>query len=568
MPNPMRYVIPPVLLATFCVLAIPSLALAEEPAQGYISMRGVPPSVAAGTRDKVNATPDQGKFPFIDPFGQYMHSDWPGKIHEEKDLAERLKIERAELAAHPRPADWDRYGGWRAGPQLKATGFFRAEKIEGRWWLVDPEGRLFWSHGVVRVGTRIRVGTVYHGTPILDREHYFQLPPKDGPLSRFYGTEPQSTKDYYIGKEGHAVYDHLEANLFRKYGEAWPEQYSRMAQDRLASWGLNSIANSSDPQIYLRRQTPYTAIIYSAPLGRSEHRIEGSSGGWGKLPDPFDPGFSEIIQQTLRTELKDVLGDPWCLGFFVDNELHWGDACYLAEATLASPAHQPAKRVFIEALKEKYGPIEKLNAAWGVRHTGWETLLGSTVKPNHENPAVKADLESFSEKVMAAYFRTCRESVKAASPNHMYLGCRFAGSNPLVLRQAAKYCDVISINSYKPTVSGLRLPAGLDRPIVIGEFHFGALDRGLLHPGLVPVKNQVERAQAYKKYVHSALKNPAVVGTHWFQFYDQPTTGRFDGENFQIGLLDICDTPYRETTAAVREIGATMYAIRSGTSPD
>ncbi|MBQ8363178.1 MAG: hypothetical protein IJX36_04530, partial [Thermoguttaceae bacterium] len=41
------------------------------------------------------------------------------------------------------------------------------------------------------------------------------------------------------------------------------------------------------------------------------------------------------------------------------------------------------------------------------------------------------------------------------------------------------------------------------------------------------------------------------------------TTGRFDGENYQIGLVDICDVPYAETIEAVRRVGYAMYDIRS-----
>jgi hypothetical protein len=62
----------------------------------------------------------------------------------------------------------------------------------------------------------------------------------------------------------------------------------------------------------------------------------------------------------------------------------------------------------------------------------------------------------------------------------------------------------------------------------------------------VPTASQEERAAAYKSYVEGALDNPLIVGTHWFQFGDQATTGRGDGENYQIGLLDACDTPYPE----------------------
>lgn len=75
--------------------------------------------------------------------------------------------------------------------------------------------------------------------------------------------------------------------------------------------------------------------------------------------------------------------------------------------------------------------------------------------------------------------------------------------------------------------------------------------------------DQRQRAEAYRYFVTSALENPAVVGAHWFQFYDEPTTGRPDGENYQIGFLDICDTPYVETVAAARDVGYRLYAIRS-----
>ena len=90
-------------------------------------------------------------------------------------------------------------------------------------------------------------------------------------------------------------------------GRSGGDEYARATQRRLASWALNSIANSSDPAVYGLRRTPYTAIVYSAPLGRAEHRIAGASGDWGGLPDPFDPGLGEVIRRTLQTELKDAL---------------------------------------------------------------------------------------------------------------------------------------------------------------------------------------------------------------------------------------------------------------------
>ncbi len=70
------------------------------------------------------------------------------------------------------------------------------------------------------------------------------------------------------------------------------------------------------------------------------------------------------------------------------------------------------------------------------------------------------------------------------------------------------------------------------------------------------------KAQAYTDYVRGALKNQYVVGVHWFQYKDQPTTGRGDGENYQIGFVDICDTPYQETIDASRSAAYGLYAYR------
>ena len=84
------------------------------------------------------------------------------------------------------------------------------------------------------------------------------------------------------------------------------------------------------------------------------------------------------------------------------------------------------------------------------------------------------------------YFRICREAVKEVDPQGLYLGCRFAWTNDRAVRAAAKYCDVMSFNRYQRSVADFRLPEGVDGRAIIGEFHFGALDRGMFHTGLVP----------------------------------------------------------------------------------
>ena len=62
--------------------------------------------------------------------------------------------------------------------------------------------------------------------------------------------------------------------------------------------------------------------------------------------------------------------------------------------------------------------------------------------------------------------------------------------------------------------------------------------------------------------MQGALTHPNIIGTHWFQFRDQPLTGRWDGEGYAIGFVDVADTPYEELTQTAREIGENMYTYR------
>lgn len=488
-------------------------------------------------------------FPFIDKYGQFKHNDWDGKVYSDQDLAQAYQDELEDLKAHPGPDARNQYGSWLNGPKLEATGHFRVEKYNDKWWLVDPEGYLYWSHGVVRVTPSSAV------TPLDGREFYFENLPLDGSeFAEFYHTYDTLLQPYYVARNIKKTYDFSAANIKRKYGEEWRKTYAEMSQKRLKSWGLNTIANSSDRTIALMRETPYVdRIELKSP------ELEASVGAWWKFRDPFHPEFRTNFHKQLL-ERKHELDDPWCVGFFVDNEINWGESYTLGEWTMQCSDKQPAKREMIAMLKQKYGNIKALNNTWGTEHNSWDDLMKSDKKPPLGS---REDCTEFSIRMTEAYFTYVRDEFKKVAPQKLYMGCRFARSNENVLRIGAKYCDVISYNIYKINLNGFELPTGIDKPVMIGEFHFGALDRGMFHPGLVKTADQTERALRYSGYVESALRHPNIIGTHWHQFADQATTGRFDGENFQVGFVDVCDRPYYETIKQIREVGYKMYNIRN-----
>jgi agarase len=64
--------------------------------------------------------------------------------------------------------------------------------------------------------------------------------------------------------------------------------------------------------------------------------------------------------------------------------------------------------------------------------------------------------------------------------------------------------------------------------------------------------------------VRSVVDNPAIVGCHYFQYIDEPLTGRsVVGENYSIGFATVVDGVYPEMVAAAKTVGAEMYRRRS-----
>lgn len=503
-------------------------------------------------------------FPIVDRFGQLKATNWPGKVGSDNELIANARKELAQLYKSQRPENWSAHGGWLDGLQKNATGAFRTEKVDGRWWLVDPDGYLFWSHGVDGVST------AFSGTGTQHRENYFQwLPPNNGadtpsadrdPLGNFYYRATWAHSGFYRDNAPYWSYNFLLANLYRQFGADWQSAFEDIAHQRLLAWRMNTMAAWSDPKVTSWQKSAYTAFvrISDCPF------IEGSQANWQQFVDVYAPDFEDAVTRSLQTRAG-AFDDPWCIGFFVDNELSWGDAESLADGVIRSPPTQPAKQEWIKFLKQKYPKIEVLNETWRSKFADWDEMLNSRVVPNKTQGQDFSleDRTAFSRQIMDCYFSTIAKKLNELAPDRLYLGCRFFWNNDAALTAAAKYCDVVSINRYNFLATDVSLPEDSDKPIVIGEFHFGATDRGMLHPTNVPTDNQADRAAKYEGFVESALRNPAIVGTHWFQYVDNPVTGRGDGNNANVGLISITHAPYPELVEAITQVGERMYQIRS-----
>lgn len=471
---------------------------------------------------------DSLKFPILDPFGQANWFDWPGKIHRQQELEDDGRKDLAFASqVHGFGGQRSRFGGFLDGPKLQATGFFRVEKVDGKWWFVDPEGYLFWSLGVNSAGYGAE-------TSVEGREELF----------------PESMR-----KEKRLPL--YEENLQQKYGsDDWLAKHVAVTVARMQDWGLNTFGAWSLRPLLPTQRVPYTLIIHTA------HQRLGSL---SKVSDPFSSSFSRSLEGGLASLAADHAKSPWLLGVFIDNEINWTGDYKLIEEVMKSPPETPARIALVEFLRKRYGKIQDLNRAWGTQFRDFSDI--QSVPRPEATAAYRGDLDRFLEIFAEEYFVRCHAAMHKYFPNHLYLGCRFHMRNNIVRRVASRHCDVLSLNIYQHGVAGYSVATEVDRPWLISEFHFGMRDYGNLGTGLVWAADVQNQSDLLRAYLSDALRSANFVGAHWFAWGDQAVTGRPDGENFGVGLVTVVDRPVQTLVQAFRQVSQSMYDFRSSDTP-
>ena len=494
-------------------------------------------------------------FPCIDVFGQYKHAKQRNLIHSDRELRETAQREQEQLRKTGPNPEWTVYGGWANGPSFPATGHFHPRKHQGKWYLIDPTGKLFWGHGI----QGIRWSDT---TPVTLREHWFEkLPPKDDPLYAPCWLTEYSGAAWYAKTGGKLTsFNYNLRNLIAKYGREYRREFIRTTAQRLPAWGINLIGVNSYLPLTGEAKVPYI------------HNLAGKrvklKNGRGIFFDVFDPQYSRDLKAEFTGRYQFTLNDPWCIGYCIDNEVKWGTPTRFAEEVVRSPASQCAKQVFLKQLKKRYrDDLTAFNQAWGSNLDSWNDFLTRTAPP--DTPRGKRDLAAFNDEIIRTYFKVNREVLKQCAPQKLYLGSRMHDYLVRVMQLGAPSLDVISLNLYRHSVADLSLPKQVDKPVLITEYHFGLMDGGIPAGGLQSFRSRADRKHAYSSYVESALSNPYVVGVPYFQWLNQSAAGRYqDGENFYCGFVDVTDRPEPELVEAAQEIGKQLYQWRLDGVPE
>lgn len=491
--------------------------------------------------------PDQK---LIDCFGQNKLKEWQGKTKDVSELKERLREQLEEADTGYPFEDWSPYGGWKKKKLREGKGYFSRCKEDGKWWLTDPLGYAYFSMGPDCVGAAC-------DCRIDGTEKWLDwLPQREDGRYREMFREGGKTG----GRRRPLMFSYVQANLYRAFGENWHEQWQRMMEGQLKKYGMNTLGNWSDGRILGKADIPYVTSLPEFPSTKVNI--------FRDFPDVFSKEYVLEAQRCARA-LEERKEDPLMIGYFLRNEPAWAfvDHLVLADEVLYNPVMTACKEKLAEFLKERYGNIEALNAAWNCCLEGFEDLYKRQKEVSKWSDAAGRDMQEFSGKMLQAYIEIPVRECRRADPNHMILGMRWAWISDPDLVTGWENFDVFSINCYAvdpaKAIQNV-VDLGVDLPVLIGEFHFGALDAGLTATGLEAVESQEDRGIAYQYYCESVAAHPHGVGCHYFQCYDQFALGRFDGENYNIGLFDICSRAYPKMMEKIRECSGRVYYVADG----
>ncbi len=478
--------------------------------------------------DNLRVIPDlnhaSGYEAMVDALGQNNHYDFANKLESKEQLAGLGEKEAQRLG---QLLNRSKYGGAPSDAGITAdqncvlnsataASFNACQTSDGKWYLVDSDGNAFFSVGLanVRLADTYTMTGASNDTPSTLRQGMFVEVPADY-VNEYYGPTFSGpvTKGQAVSFYGN--------NRDARHGDE--ATWRANTVKRFKDWGFNTLGNWTDPAFYAESDIPFVMNGWvNSGVAREVPAEIGPSGYWGRLPDPWDPKFASnaVLMAKEVAEQISAISDEQkkrIIGIFVDNEMSWDDE---GDSTKTYTNVNSEAKTMQEIAEQYYSVVKSALAAEGL-------------------------------------------------DNYLYLGNRFAdwGRTPEVVEVASRYADVLSFNIYKADITDqgwdatqLAQLATLDKPVIIGEYHFGALDSGNFGEGIQKADSQADRADKYAAYMESVLANKNFVGAHWFQYIDSPVSGRaWDGENYNVGFVNVTDAPYTEMTDKARTVNCGIY---------
>jgi hypothetical protein len=404
---------------------------------------------------------------------------------------------------------------------------FSIEQREGRFSLLRPDKNRFFSLGICVVDQGV------------------------------------SQKDFDSNNPGYAAWKHYpDSNVWAKATLA-----------RLKPWGFTTVGGWSDFRALQR--SPESEVVFAPVL----HIGSTAGAPWW---DMWDQKIIDRMDQIARDQILPLRNDPRLLGYYSDNEMGWWNGI-LFNMTLEQAESSGQRQRLIELLRTTYrNNWEELlidfEPAPGVEN--WENLAAHGrlfLRPGGNGVRTE---RRFLALLAERYYSLVKQIIRKYDSRALILGDRYQSFYyPEVVRASAPYVDAISSNLNAGWNDGSvprfyleTLHALTGKPIMVGEFYLAANENRSGNKntrGTFPVvETQKERARGIRNTLQMLINTPYVIGADWFQYYDEPMHGRYDGENFNFGLVDIYNRPYDGVIKAFSDVQRTFKNRKSLARPD
>jgi hypothetical protein len=347
-----------------------------------------------------------------------------------------------------------------------------------------------------------------------------------------------------------------------------PFAFWTATRERLIAWGFNTLGAFSIPAQVLR--LPVTPDLELGRIARF-HWV-----------DPFHPSMGDAMRAWADHLVGPYRRNPLRIGYFIDNEVGWWNGT-LYIFFIQKPSTNHTKQRLVALLRDYYGGDWRRFSDDFVTDGlhSFDELLGSEHRVPRLRPSGQGIqvVRRWTAEVAGHYYRLAHEALRWADPEALILGDRLPiYYDPVAITAMKRYVDVVSVNydvdspdgwigSY--FFEGIRRLA--NKPVLVSEWFFSAQENrsGNRNPtGLMTVATQQERARGAAAATLNLARHRAMVGLHWYLFYDEPAGGQATGGDHNFGLIDIHNNAYEEVVSALtRAHSQVLEAHRTSPAP-
>ncbi|OUW16235.1 MAG: hypothetical protein CBD18_07395 [Opitutales bacterium TMED158] len=429
-------------------------------------------------------------------------------------------------------AELDAFGGF-SDIKGEQTGFFHAEKIDGRWWLVTPEGNAFWGIGMAH--------------PVTDFMR--------GAITFAYGGDQEAWLRGTIQRMRDLGYNCVWS------GPYCPERMREGYVDRELA-----------ERVFAESEIPY-----AFPLPLIKHNVELKPGEL--QPDVFSDEYSQYVDELAAKYVPPLANSPWIMGYYYgfgswDREIGWIN-------TTISRMGSPGRERLLGVLEERYnGKIAPFNKIYGTRFGSFEELeqSGSIVYPewirilkmgNAQMPKKSGSQEMFDDaqvllgEIIEQVYRLGHDAIRAHDKNHMIFGAyvKEATLNMDMWKRVDPYVDVIAPQHVSKVFPIGKVVDALDKPALISDQPFGNVyPLHLVQKGGTPgpVPEHVDRLVLYDILANRISRDPDYIGVDFCScLFDQSHVHKAYDRG-QPGFFSIDGEPREHLCRTVQNVNAQM----------